>query len=86
MDTYIPINCHFHDRLEDAIVRGQDVDLVYLVDGVETSHRTRILDIKTQLREEFMVIAGTEEWIRLDRLVSLNGNPLEDPELALCYR
>lgn len=71
--NYQPIDCSFYDRLEAAIVSRTPVELVYRKGSGEVTARTcRLKDTKTDQTEEFLELAGGE-WIRLDQVVTLDG-------------
>ncbi|MEQ9104768.1 MAG: hypothetical protein RIE53_08725 [Rhodothermales bacterium] len=71
---YTPIDCGFHDRLEDYAVRRVPVDVV--LEKVAVSGL--ITDVFARDGADWMVLqtaTGTET-IRLDRIRSVNGIPL----------
>ncbi|MEO0734760.1 MAG: hypothetical protein AAFZ52_18130 [Bacteroidota bacterium] len=71
--NYQPINCNFYDNFEAAIVTRRAVDLVYLDPfGEEVTVTTQLRDLKTHRTEEFVQLAS-EEWLRLDRIVRVDG-------------
>ena len=71
--TYRPIDCGFYDHLEAAIVQKKRVVLVYLdAEGLHVAQRTELLDLKTERKAEFVQLPGTR-WLRLDRIVSVDG-------------
>lgn len=71
--NYQPIDCNFYDNFEAAIVQRRSVDLVYRdVFGQDIAVSTRLNDLKTHLTEEFVLLASGE-WLRLDRIVSVDG-------------
>ncbi len=73
---YIPIACSFYDRIEEAIVLRKVVRLAYLQpDGTERCIETRLKDTQTQDKGEFLLLPEGEP-IRMDRIVSLDGEPL----------
>lgn len=73
---YTPIACSFYDRIEEAIVLRKTLSLVYLTpEGVEVEAETRLKDTRTRDDAEFVVLPYGEE-IRMDRIVSLDGEPL----------
>ncbi len=80
-NTYIPIDCGFHDRLEDFAVRRVPVDVV-LHD--EEAVSGRITDVFASDGADWMVLhtASGALTIRLDRIRSVNGIPL--PSGAAC--
>ncbi|MFK8164677.1 MAG: hypothetical protein AB8H12_19680 [Lewinella sp.] len=71
--NYQPIDCNFYDNFEAAIVTRRIVELVYLDPfGKETTAAIRLKDLKTKLTEEFVQLESGE-WLRLDRIVSVDG-------------
>lgn len=71
--NYQPIDCNFYDNFEAAIVQRRPVDLVYLdANGESVLRHTRLRDLKTYRTEEFVQLASGE-WLRLDRIVSVDG-------------
>ncbi len=67
-DRYVPVDCAFHDRLEDAVVRRRSCRILYLEeDGAEREVTTRIVDVWTRGEEEFVKLE-TGTVVRLDRL------------------
>lgn len=70
---YTPIDCGFYDYFEAAIVKRRPVELVYLQeDGTTITKTVLLLDLKTEAKEEFVQLQGGE-WLRLDRVVALDG-------------
>ncbi|MEM9529063.1 MAG: hypothetical protein AAGA31_20805 [Bacteroidota bacterium] len=71
--NYQPINCNFYDNFEAAIVTKRSVELVYLeVWGEPVTTNTQLADLKTKQTEEYVQLASGE-WLRLDRIVSVDG-------------
>jgi Rho-binding antiterminator len=71
--NYQPIDCNFYDNFEAAIVQRRDVELKYLdQNGAPIMKTTLLRDLKTHLTEEFVQLASGE-WLRLDRIVSVDG-------------
>lgn len=71
--NYQPIDCNFYDNFEAAIVTRREIELVYLSPlGEQVEETVRLRDLKTKLTEEFVQLAN-EEWVRLDRIVSVDG-------------
>jgi Rho-binding antiterminator len=70
---YTPINCSYYDRIEAAIVLRKKVSLVYRNDGGQpTTIETQLKDTLVKNKEEFLIIDGMEP-LRMDRIVSLDG-------------
>ena len=71
--NYRPIDCGFYDHFEAAIVQRRSVELEYLLpDGTPTTKTIRPLDLKTHRAEEYVLLEG-DGWLRLDRIVSMDG-------------
>jgi transcriptional antiterminator Rof (Rho-off) len=76
---YQPIDCEFHDRLEDAAVRRLSVQVCYRVGTDEICVRALVLDVRTEGDAEFLVLEGYDP-IRLDHIFSFDNhvlNPLQ---------
>lgn len=75
---YHPISCDFHDELQLIALRKMVVPIVcQKPDGGETTIESKIADLYTREKEEFLLLPSGEE-IRLDRLVSVNGIELKN--------
>ena len=73
--NYRPIECNFYDRFEAAITLREVVGLVYRgTMGREINVATSLRDIRTHQSEEFVQLADGQ-WVRLDRIVSVDGIP-----------
>ncbi|NJB85844.1 transcriptional antiterminator Rof (Rho-off) [Lewinella marina] len=71
--NYQPIDCSFYDRLEAAITTREPIELIYRMgDGKVNAMTCRLEDTKTDQTEEYLKLEG-EHWLRLDRIVSLDG-------------
>lgn len=71
--NYAPIDCNFYDNFEAAIVQRRVVDLAYRrTDGSVKQEAIRLQDLRTHLTEEYVQLS-TGEWLRLDRIVSVDG-------------
>lgn len=72
--NYRPIDCNFYDNFEAAIVQRRQVLLEYR--GIEDDEivlvTTRLNDLKTDRTEEY-VLLESGKWLRLDRIVSVDG-------------
>lgn len=72
LPKYIPIDCLFVDRLQDWATRKEVVKIVYRnKTGEVISINTRIIDLYTKNKEEFIVLENNETF-RLDLLISVN--------------
>ncbi|OWY64287.1 hypothetical protein B7486_48095 [cyanobacterium TDX16] len=75
MHDYCLVDCDFHDRLEALATLRQTCRIsYYTVTGEIVEVQERIVDVYAANRADFLKLKdGTE--IRLDRLISVNGNP-----------
>ncbi|PSB46832.1 hypothetical protein C7B80_11690 [Cyanosarcina cf. burmensis CCALA 770] len=75
MDDYCLVDCGFHDRLEALATLRQICQISYrTVTGEIVEVQDRIVDVYAANQADFLKLKdGTE--IRLDRLISVNGNP-----------
>ena len=76
METYKPINCNYYDILEATAVKRKVVTIVFRTNETIETTETKILDLFTKNKEEFMVLENNLT-IRLDRLISVDGEILE---------
>jgi transcriptional antiterminator Rof (Rho-off) len=76
MNTYIPIDCNFYDRILEASTLKQSVELVYQDEEIRTV-MVKIQDVYTTSGEEFLkTSAGLV--IRLDQIVRLGNHFLPE--------
>lgn len=81
-NTYTPIDCGFHDQLEDFAVRRIQVDVVLVPDDGDApglnSMSGLISDVFARDGADWMVLrtASGAMTIRLDEIRSVNGIPL----------
>jgi len=77
MQTYQPINCNYYDELEAlATLRKKVVIEYYAPSGEKQSVESRIVNLYTRNKEEFMELEdGTV--FRLDRLISAAGKSVQ---------
>lgn len=73
-EKYMPIDCNFYDRIEEAIVLRKVVRLEYSINGETISVPAMLADTLTRSGEEFLILPSGEQ-IRMDRIVSLDGVP-----------
>ncbi len=82
--TYTPISCSYYDLLESLAVRRIRSEIVYVCPEGDTALTTfaTIIDVYARGDEEFIKL-DTKEAIRLDRIVSINGeaNPTDNCQL-----
>jgi len=70
---YQPISCDYYDHLEIWAMRKTPVTIIYKNEGEEElTIESVIKTLKTLNKEEFVVLTSGQE-IRLDRLISING-------------
>ncbi|MCU0389661.1 MAG: hypothetical protein MUE81_00945 [Thermoflexibacter sp.] len=73
LEKYHPINCDYYDVLLEKAMLKSYCKIQYFTDLHEFMTVNAVIkDIFTKNGEEFMLLA-TDEVIRLDRLVSING-------------
>ncbi|MBU8976031.1 hypothetical protein JI752_007720 [Lysobacter sp. MMG2] len=74
--SYRPINCEFHDLLEDLATARRLTRVAYLDDaGTMRRGDGVITDVYARQGEEFLSM-DSGETIRLDRLVEVHGQTL----------
>ncbi len=67
-NKYHPIDCDYHDTLEEALVLKWRVQFDYLDDeGKQQSYIGLLQDLKTENGEEFVKLHNGI-WLRLDKL------------------
>ena len=76
MEPYIPIDCEFHDRLEDAAIRKKLVTIEFWNGEIQESVHAIIQDIRIEQGAEILVLDSRIEPIRLDMIISLDGTKL----------
>lgn len=74
-EKYVPIDCNFYDRIEEAIVLRKVVRLEYSVNRETISVLTMLANTLTKEGEEFLILPSGEQ-IRMDRIISLDGTPV----------
>jgi Rho-binding antiterminator len=75
-NTYLPINCSFYDRLEEAATLKKDVTLEYWDTDKLRQVDAVIKDIMLENKVEWLLL-GNDLEIRLDNIHSLDGIVLE---------
>ncbi len=74
---YQPIDCEFHDTLEEACVLKLRVDFQFVDDNGDTQNYSgQLLDFKTKDGEEFVKLQDGK-WLRLDKLNHVKISPKE---------
>ena len=81
-DKYKPINCDFHEVLLEHATLKRKVAIVYFKNNKEESIIAVITDVYTKKGEEFLLL-DNNEIIRLDFLISVNGEEL--PEISCTF-
>jgi Rho-binding antiterminator len=75
---YAPINCEFHDVLEATATRRSTASIRFMdEDGAQQQRNARIIALYANGGSEYAEL-DTGERIRLDRLVSVDGEVLAD--------
>jgi len=71
--SYIPVNCEFHDYLEEFAMRRKQVSVHFFSeDGAARQRDAVITDVFAREGADYMTLSSGE-LIRLDRLVSVDG-------------
>ncbi|MBD3885810.1 hypothetical protein IFO70_29290 [Phormidium tenue FACHB-886] len=75
MNDYCLVDCGFHDQLEALATLRQTCQISYRTATEEIIEvQSQIVDVYAANKADFLKLKdGTE--IRLDRLISVNGNP-----------
>jgi Rho-binding antiterminator len=75
---YNPINCEFHDRLEDLATVRRPTQIHYRdADGTLQQRTATITDVYSRRGAEYLTLK-TGESLRLDQLVEVDGEKLAD--------
>ena len=85
MEAYIPVNCEFHDHLEDFATLRKAVSISYLDEAGQSQQRTAaITDVFARTGADWITLS-TGDLIRADRLIEVNGIRLDafPPSCAL---
>lgn len=77
--TYHPIDCSLHDRLEALAVTGREVRLRFSVEDGVQEISDRLADVFARSGAEYLRTAGGVE-VRLDRLLEVDGVPYRGAE------
>lgn len=82
---YHPINCEFHDLLEDVAALRRSAQIAFRDESGLTQHRDAVItDVFARDGAEYVSLT-TGETLRLDRLVEVNGARLADyGESTIC--
>ena len=68
MTDYVPVACGFHDRLEHLALGRKICRVTFVEAGREQIAEGQIADIVTTQGAEFIVLTGSGDRIRLDRI------------------
>lgn len=75
---YHPINCEFHDLLEDLATLRKPAQISFRDEGGVTQHRDAVItDVFARAGAEYLSLT-TGETLRLDQLVDVSGARLAD--------
>ncbi len=75
---YLPISCVYYDLIEHYAVRKEVVHIIIEQGEEQKEYQSKILDTKIQDKIEYMLIETPELSIRMDQIISLNGEKLSD--------
>ena len=76
MKEYQPISCDYYDILELTAMRKNVVEIIFENErGEREIVNARIRTFATRQKEEFMILDNEKE-IRLDKLISADGNEM----------
>jgi Rho-binding antiterminator len=78
MKPYVPIDCEFHDRLEDAAVKRTRVTIEFWKGEIQESINAIIEDIRIEDGAEVMILDSKMDPIRLDAIISFEGRKLSN--------
>jgi len=82
--TYIPINCEFHDLLENLALTHRVAEIHFRDSTGETRQRTTVIDDVYAMKGKEFLGLRTGETIRLDALISVDGMHLLTVEESAC--
>lgn len=73
---YHPVDCGFHDEFESYATLGKNIKINYWKQEGELTQATGIIkDVyATESKEEFIKL-NTDEMIRLDHIITIDGKP-----------
>lgn len=73
MRPYIPIDCSFYDRLEEAATLRRSCDIQFQGPYGPEMIQDSIVDLRIVEKAEWMFLAGGKQ-IRLDDLIAVDGH------------
>lgn len=77
-ETYLPINCEFHDLLESLATTQKTAQISFRDgEGVEQHRTAAVADVYARDGAEYLLLS-TDETLRLDQLVQVDGENLAD--------
>ncbi len=77
-EKYVPISCVYYDLIEHYAIRKEVVHIVIKDEAKLFEYHSKILDTKVKDKVEYMVLEYPNISIRMDQIVSLNGEKLAD--------
>lgn len=81
-DKYQPIDCSYHDMLLEKATFNKLVDIIYLKNSDIQKVSSIIRNVYTERGSEFMTL-DNKTIIRLDRIISIDGNKLPDSNCSI---
>lgn len=79
--TYKPINCNFHELLLAKATLQELCEIKYTSKTKASIVNSIIIDVYTKKSEEFLTL-DSGEIIRLDKIISINNEPLPESRCA----
>lgn len=74
--NYRSVDCKFYDQIEATILEGKEVEVTFTrADGVPLTTHIALQDTKTVRGEEYVQLSDGC-WIRLDRIIRLDGRKI----------
>jgi len=77
-NNYIPISCVYYDLIEHYAVRREVISIIVQGENELKQYQSKILDTKVKDKVEYMIIETPNISIRMDQIISLNGEKLSD--------
>ena len=78
MENYKPISCSFVDIIEHYAVLKEEVRLKYVKEDSVIETKAVLKTWLNDGKAEYLKIVGSDESIRLDRIISINEHVLND--------
>lgn len=76
-NPYKPISCEYYDVILSFITLKKEVELIYWTDNQTRTLQTKIVDIYTKNKMEF-ILTFDQKTIRLDQIISIDDQNLAD--------